>query len=50
MAIGGYLDAGYEYVIIDDCWPEKQRDKETGRLVPDMKRFPFGLKDLSDYV
>lgn len=45
----GYKDAGYEYVIIDDCWMEKERDK-NGRLVPDLKRFPNGMKPLADYV
>lgn len=45
----GYKDAGYEYVIIDDCWMEMERDK-NGRLVPDRKRFPNGMKPLADYV
>ena len=30
----GLKDAGYEYVVIDDCWSEKQRN-EKGELVPD---------------
>ena len=21
----GFKDAGYEYVIVDDCWPAKER-------------------------
>lgn len=50
MATLGFLDAGYEYVIIDDCWSEMQRDNLTGRLVPNRKRFPHGFYDLSDYV
>lgn len=45
----GYKDAGYEYVIIDDCWMEKERDK-NGRLVPNLERFPNGMKPLADYV
>jgi hypothetical protein len=45
----GYKDAGYEYVNIDDCWMEKERDAD-GRLVADRKRFPNGIKALSDYV
>ncbi|XP_011298198.1 alpha-N-acetylgalactosaminidase [Fopius arisanus] len=45
----GYADLGYEYVNIDDCWSEKYRD--TGNnLVPDRNRFPYGLKDLGDYI
>lgn len=45
----GLLDAGYEYLIIDDCWSEKQRDA-NGRLVPDKNKFPGGMKALADYV
>ncbi|XP_049881323.1 alpha-N-acetylgalactosaminidase-like [Pectinophora gossypiella] len=45
----GYQEAGYEYIIIDDCWSERQRD-EKGRLVPDHKRFPRGMKFLADYI
>ena len=45
----GFLAAGYEYVAIDDCWPEKQRDKD-GKLQPDHTRFPSGFKALGDYV
>lgn len=28
----GYKDAGYEYIVIDDCWSLKERD-ENGQLV-----------------
>ncbi|KAJ3649625.1 hypothetical protein Zmor_021356 [Zophobas morio] len=45
----GYLEAGYEYLIIDDCWMSKERDSE-GRLQPNATRFPSGIKALSDYV
>ncbi len=45
----GYKDAGYEYIIIDDCWSEIKRDK-NGRLVPDKKRFPHGMKYVADYI
>lgn len=45
----GYKDAGYEYIIIDDCWMEMNRDSK-GRLVADTKRFPSGIKALADYV
>lgn len=44
----GYKDAGYEYVIIDDCWSLKER--VDGKLVPDPKLFPSGMKALSDYI
>ena len=45
----GYKDAGYEYIVIDDCWALRQRD-ENGCLVPDPEKFPHGMKYLSDYV
>ena len=45
----GLKDAGYEYVVIDDCWSEKQRDK-NGKLVPDHWKFPEGIKPVADYV
>ena len=44
MAEDGFKEVGYEYVMIDDCWSEMERDKLTGRLVPDRKRFPNGIK------
>ena len=46
----GYRDAGYEYVVIDDCWSLKERDYTTGRLVPDPQKFPRGMRDLADYI
>jgi len=45
----GYKDAGYEYIVIDDCWSLKERDAE-GNLVPDPEKFPSGMKALADYV
>ena len=49
MAADGYLEAGYEYLVIDDCWLAEDRDSD-GKLQPDPKRFPSGLKSLGDYV
>ena len=49
MAEKGWLDAGYEYLVIDDCWSLRDRD-ENGLLVPDPEKFPHGMKDLADYV
>uniref|UniRef100_A0A8C4QU05 Alpha-galactosidase n=2 Tax=Eptatretus burgeri TaxID=7764 RepID=A0A8C4QU05_EPTBU len=46
----GWSHAGYKYVNIDDCWTEKKRNATTGRLVPDLKRFPNGIKPLADYI
>ncbi|EDW76064.1 alpha-N-acetylgalactosaminidase [Drosophila tropicalis] len=45
----GYASVGYEYINVDDCWLERNRSPE-GNLVPDRKRFPSGIKALSDYV
>ena len=49
MVREGLLECGYEYLVIDDCWQSKTRD-ENGRLVPDPKKFPHGMKYVSDYV
>ena len=46
----GYKEAGYEYVVIDDCWSELDRDKASGKLVPHRERFPNGMKYIGDYV
>ena len=45
----GYKEAGYEYVVIDDCWAMKERDSK-GNLVPDPEKFPNGMKAVADYV
>lgn len=45
----GLLSAGYEYLVIDDCWSEKKR-YGNGLLVPDKNKFPNGIKAVSDYV
>jgi alpha-galactosidase len=41
-------DAGYEYIVIDDCW-QSGRDAK-GQIVADPKRFPSGMKALGDYI
>ncbi len=48
MVASGMKDAGYQYVAIDDCW-QVERDN-NGNIVADPKRFPTGMKALSDYV
>ena len=35
----GLKDAGYEYLVIDDCWSKRERDPETDRIVPDPVKF-----------
>lgn len=49
MVSKGYAEAGYEYVILDDCWMAKQRN-DNGTLLADPDRFPNGIKALADYV
>jgi alpha-galactosidase len=44
----GMKEAGYQYVVIDDCW-EGKRDS-LGFIHPDPQRFPSGIKALADYV
>lgn len=48
MVSNGLKDAGYEYLNIDDCW-HGTRDA-AGNIQPDSRRFPSGMKALSDYV
>jgi len=49
MVSKGFLKAGYEYIIVDDCWLSHKRDS-NGELQPDPKRFPSGMKALGDYI
>jgi alpha-galactosidase len=44
----GMKDAGYQYVVIDDCW-QVSRDAE-GNIVADAQRFPDGIKAVADYI
>ena len=48
MVKSGMKDAGYQYLVIDDCW-QVTRD-ENGNIVADPQRFPSGIKALADYV
>lgn len=45
----GLKDAGYNYIVLDDGWMAMERNAQ-GNLVPDPKKFPSGLKSLSDYI
>ncbi len=40
----GMKDAGYQYVVIDDCW-QVDRDSQ-GNIIADPVRFPSGMKAL----
>jgi len=48
MVKSGMKDAGYQYVIIDDCW-QVSRDKD-GNIIADPEHFPSGIKALADYI
>ena len=48
MVSTGMKDAGYQYIIIDDCW-QVSRDAD-GNIVIDAQRFPSGMKALGDYI
>jgi alpha-galactosidase len=48
MVSSGLREAGYQYIVIDDCW-HGPRDAE-GRITADAQKFPSGIKALSDYV
>jgi len=48
MVSSGMKDAGYQYIVIDDCW-QVARDA-LGNIIADAKAFPSGIKALADYV
>jgi alpha-galactosidase len=48
MVSSGMKDAGYQYVVIDDCWQVAR--ERSGRIVADSVRFPAGIKAVADYV
>ena len=49
MVRSGMRDAGYTYLVLDDAWMAKKRDKQ-GRLVADPQKFPGGMKAIGDYI
>lgn len=48
MVASGMKEAGYTYVVIDDCW-HGERDS-LGFIHPDPERFPSGMKALAGYI
>ena len=48
MVASGMRDAGYRYVVIDDCW-QAPRDA-NGVITADPQRYPSGIKALADYI
>jgi alpha-galactosidase len=45
----GLASHGYNIVTTDDCWMQKDRDV-SGNLQVDPKRFPQGMKAVSDAI
>src|SRR3954449_656696 len=45
MVSNGMRDLGYQYVVVDDCWMNSNRDS-AGNLQPNLSRFPSGMKAL----
>lgn len=48
MVSTGMKDAGYTFIIIDDCW-QMGRDG-NGEITIDSAKFPNGIKNLADYI
>lgn len=48
LVSSGMRDAGYTYVVVDDCW-QVARAKD-GTIIADPLRFPSGIKNLAEYV
>ncbi len=49
MKATGLLDAGYQYVNLDDCWQSSMRTSD-GKLQGDLTRFPRGMKPLIEEI
>ncbi|MEN9445108.1 MAG: hypothetical protein RIS47_1999 [Bacteroidota bacterium] len=48
MVSTGMKDAGYQYIVVDDCW-HGDRDS-LGFIHPNATHFPKGMKDVVDYI
>ncbi|MEA4839578.1 MAG: glycoside hydrolase family 27 protein [Bacteroidales bacterium] len=49
LVASGMKNAGYEYIVIDDCWLSHERDS-IGNLQADPIKFPYGMKAVGDYI
>jgi hypothetical protein len=49
MVSGGYRDAGFNFLCIDDGW-QTSRDPTTNDMVADPVKFPSGILALANYV
>ena len=48
MVASGMQQAGYRYIVIDDCW-QVGRDS-AGNIIADAVKFPGGIRALADYI
>jgi alpha-galactosidase len=48
MVSSGMHEAGYQYIVIDDCW-QVARDS-AGNIIADPVKFPSGIRALADYI
>lgn len=49
MVASGMRDAGYDYLVIDDCWQDFERGTD-GELRSNPERFPRGMKWLGEQI
>lgn len=49
MKKSGLLDAGYQYINLDDCWQSSLRDAD-GKLQGDLEKFPNGIPHLISQI
>ncbi|VDP87599.1 unnamed protein product [Echinostoma caproni] len=50
MKNDGWVELGYNHLVLDDCWSAKKRDPRTQRLELDPERFPGGIESLQNYL
>ncbi|SPO04604.1 related to Probable alpha-galactosidase B [Cephalotrichum gorgonifer] len=43
----GLIEAGYDILMIDDCYAHKERGPD-GELVADAEKFPYGMRNFTD--
>ena len=48
ISANGRRDAGYQYIIVDDCW--RVARSANGTILADSVRFPSGISAMADYV
>ncbi|MBN8672834.1 MAG: glycoside hydrolase family 27 protein [Chitinophagales bacterium] len=48
MVSVGMVNAGYNYIFIDDCWQGGRDNKNN--IIADPVKFPSGIKALADYM